>query len=266
MYSLPGRERDPADCREFPLGIRPWRVGRHRRVCRADVRRAGEAPDQVLPAARRRARNHDWASGRRRRGAAGAFAIDPTGAVAVGHPRRFALRGPDRADSNVRQPRLVVRGDDDPVEGFSAQFRRRADLCLAQVRRVAGMAARHGGADASSRASAERSRAISSAPRSAQTAVGWRARVEPGGGRLGSRRDRRRCEPLMLRSGGRPASVAIDPERFLAGRSGQSSGDALAIDERHPSVLRGSTKALSHRRDRSARPMDRRGRRDRRPA
>ena len=219
-------DRDPAYCGDLPLGIRPWPVRHYWRVCRANVRWTGEAPDQVVPAARRCARNHagdlDVAAGRgwsvRRRS---------DGAVAVGRPRRFALRGPPFRTRSA-QPRLVVRGGDDPIVSFTLSSDGTSIYAMHPS----------GAWRVWSRATGTNSRALPVAVRRDQLfggvisadgrwlAASWSQAVD-----VWNLAASAAGEPLVLRSGGRPGSVAIDPTGSWLAAQYTQTVSLVALDD-----------------------------------
>ena len=185
-------------------------------------------------------------------GEAGAFAVDPTGqwllGIHAGSLFEVPLSGLDHA-----QPRLVVRGGDDPVGGFTLSSDGTRIYALHQS----------GAWQEWSRATGTNSRALTVSVRRderfgaaistdgrwlaaswSQAVDVWNLAASPAG------------EPLVLRSGGQPASVAIDPSgSWLAAQSTQTISLWPLTTAPSPSPAR-IREDHSHPRDRSARFVD----------
>ena len=257
IHALDPGQRDPADQRDIPLGTRSRRVGRHRRLCRANARRARAAPDQVLLRCRTVRPKPRVASGRRRRERRGLRYRSGRAqwllGIHGGSLFEISINELERA-----QPRLVVRGADDPIVGFHAQL----SMPRASTPGTSPEPGRVGRARPGHPSWTALRRACSIDSIGAQldaTDAGWPPPCRTRRWTSWTSTGPSGIDSLKLRSGGRPMAVAIDPSRFLAGRPGQPIPVALAPHASPSARPAGTRPSPSGPRRRSARQMDRRG-------
>ena len=185
-------------------------------------------------------------------GEAGAFAVDPTGQWLLGVHGGSLFEVPVSGLEHA-QPRLVVRGGDDPIGGFTLSSDGTSIYAVHQS----------GAWRVWSRATGTNSRAL---PVSVRRDDWFGAAVRTDGRWLAASWSQAvdvwnlaasaAGEPLVLRSGGQPARRGHRSQRFLAGRTVHSDVLTVALDDapsQSPTRIR---EDHSHPRDRSARFVD----------